>query len=237
MPRPASTRLVGWVLAAFGVAACSANAPAGSSGFGSGETMGDVGGTEANGGSGGSTSTGGTAASDSESTAPGETSGPPSAEGSTSDTAASSSGGEPEAVCDILEQDCPAGQKCTIWASEGGAVPDAVRCVPLTGSRVTGDECHVAEPLTGYDDCALGLYCQIDSPADQVTGSCVPYCETLSGEQSCDNPDSVCAFLFGGVAPVCLIPCKVSADECPAGQICQVQSVGPTVCVGEDWGS
>ena len=142
----------------------------------------------------------------------------------------------PEPACDIYEQDCPTGEKCTIWANDGGTFPNDVRCVPQTGDGVPGDACTVSGAQDGFDDCGAGNYCQVDDPAVDTEGWCWPFCQGISGNGNCEDPSMVCALWFGGVAPLCLFPCEIGGTDCEAGQVCMPQVIGDPVCVGQAWG-
>lgn len=138
------------------------------------------------------------------------------------------------AGCSISEQDCPADEKCTMWAPDGSGFPDAVRCVAVPDEvRQPGDLCEAMDPPSGEDDCAAGSFCQRGAE-DQTQGVCVPYCMGAPGEVRCEDPIHTCAVFFG-IAPICLHACEPSADECPLGQSCQSVPNGPSVCADEDW--
>jgi len=145
--------------------------------------------------------------------------------------------GEPEALaCDVYGQDCPAGEKCTLYANDGGVFPNDVQCVALTGEGQAGDSCTTSLTSDGLDDCDVGLFCQVDDPTTDTGGYCSPYCVGFSGNGNCEDPSLECALLYGGVAPLCLAACT-SDDECPTGQTCAPQMIGDAVCVGDAWGA
>ena len=177
-----------------------------------------------------------------------ESSGPdPSAEATDSGTVPDESSGTgttgplepelPDAACDIYMQDCPTGEKCTLWADDGSGTPNALRCAPVTDNKQYGDQCFVDAIASGLDDCALGLYCQVDDPTVDTVGHCAVFCKGASGMSDCENPDDACGLLYGGVAPFCLPACDPEKDACPEGESCREQLIGPTVCVGDGWGA
>jgi len=115
----------------------------------------------------------------------------------------------PEAYgeCDPWCQDCPEGQKCNLWASDGGDRWDATRCVPVAPNpKRPGEPCTVQEsPTSGLDDCEKGATC---GGVDRTTGV---------GE--------------------CFSMCRGSPDapECPLGQFCLANSVGDLTVLCRPW--
>lgn len=82
-------------------------------------------------------------------------------------------GGSRFLECDIWDQDCPRGEKCTPWVSDGGSSWNAMRCVP-----VAPDPDEPGEPCTKkgeFDSCALGSICW-DIDAKTGEGTCVSHC-------------------------------------------------------------
>lgn len=79
--------------------------------------------------------------------------------------------GEP---CDTFAQNCPKGQKCTLWAHDGHAW-DSSKCVEVTGYQEPGEACKAeGGGLIGVDDCEAGAIC---SGVDQNgVGTCVSHC-------------------------------------------------------------
>jgi hypothetical protein len=161
-----------------------------------------------------------------------EVSGPPTGEPATGDTGESSgtsgtplqcftpeappSAVNPTGVCDPylmpFKQDCPAGQKCTYWADDGGDEFSASTCVPLVDNRQGGDPCTIdGSPVSGLDGCDMGQMCYF-AFADS-TGSCVALCGGSATSPTCDNPDDVCVVVHD-TAAVCLPRCNPLFDSC-----------------------
>lgn len=69
--------------------------------------------------------------------------------------------------CDpVAQTGCSAGKKCTwIIATDRGEAPAGVGCVP-EGSASLGSACTLST-ITGYDDCAKGLFCG-DNTCDAI---------------------------------------------------------------------
>ncbi len=224
-----------WGFVALGLVACASGVPSGRPDSAGGRTLGEGDTSGASDVSGGATANGD--GSSSAAFPPPDMSGPlPEEEGSTggesSTSASETSGALPD--CDIYEQDCPAGEKCTAWASQGGELPDAVRCVSVSEpAGQPGDWCVVLEPLSGEDDCAVGSFCQ-RGLGDENYGVCVSYCAGGPKLGLCENPDQACGLFFGGVAPICVSTCKEGISTCPVGQTCEELASGVTACLPEE---
>ncbi len=123
--------------------------------------------------------------------------------------------------CDVFAQDCPAGNKCVAWASEGGGnVIDATRCLPIPREAdAAGEICMVlGEPGDGLDTCALGSMCRnIDT--ETLQGVCLPFCEGTLERHTCSAPE-VCVEGGDGLLATCVYPCDPFAQDCPGGQLC-----------------
>jgi hypothetical protein len=72
--------------------------------------------------------------------------------------------------CDTFVQDCPPGEKCTVWASDGGSSWNATKCVAVVDDPSGPSEpCHVElSAVSGLDDCERGAPCW---DVDPKTGS------------------------------------------------------------------
>ena len=87
-------------------------------------------------------------------------------------------------LCDVWDDDCPRGEKCTFWANDGGALPNSTRCVPLDANPAgPGEPCR-AESL-GFDDCDVGSMCwNVDRTGH---GECIPFCTGSPEEGTTDT--------------------------------------------------
>lgn len=134
--------------------------------------------------------------------------------------------------CDPWAQDCPKGQKCTAWASDGGAAWDANRCVEVaTDPHKPGEPCTVeGSAVSGIDDCELASMCWNVDP-DTLTGTCVALCEGSPRDPTCPEPNTLCRVSGSGVLNVCLPTCNPLAVDCPQGQVCVDSGFGPFTCV------
>jgi hypothetical protein len=121
--------------------------------------------------------------------------------------------------CDKFKQDCPRGQKCTAWASDGGSSWNASKCVDVTGDQVPGDECTAeGGGLSGIDDCEKGAMCwEVDK--DTNMGTCVALCTGTPDAPVCD-PGFACAIANDGVLNLCLPTCDPLLQDCPGDDLC-----------------
>jgi hypothetical protein len=122
--------------------------------------------------------------------------------------------------CDVVGQDCPRDEKCVPWANDGGNTWNANRCSPVPEDPAgVGQPCTAEEsPVSGFDDCALGLLCFGVDPGT-LEGTCAALCspdlpETCGLDEGCATHD--------GFAPnVCLPLCDpLDPATCSAGQTC-----------------
>ncbi len=135
------------------------------------------------------------------------------------------------ASCDLYDQDCPTGQKCAPYASEGGYY-DAMRCVPVQGEAVPGDTCHVeGGAYSGFDDCAAGSTCmEVD---EEYKGTCMEVPTLGTWGWTCDDRNKVPVILDEGVVGVCLMGCEPILQDCGEDKVC-IPGFGPWddfVCV------
>lgn len=124
--------------------------------------------------------------------------------------------------CDLYAQDCPPGEKCTMWASEGGTLANASKCVPVVDDPVgTGEPCQVqVAPLSGLDDCELGDYCFNNIDPEALDGVCVPFCVGDASSPYCEDPLYECIICSDSCLPLCLPMCSPLAQDCGPGQAC-----------------
>lgn len=178
----------------------------------------------------------GTSASDDSTGTPAESTGNetnPSVDSSTGavDTgSATTIGPDPDVgilECDLFGQDCPEGEKCTIWANDGGSQPNATRCVPVADDAgAPGDPCTVeGTPASGFDDCELGSWCwNIDGKT--LEGECIAFCLGDESNPTCEDPGTTCVLTAEG-PPLCYRTCNPLAPECEPDEGCYPRN--------EDW--
>jgi len=139
--------------------------------------------------------------------------------------------------CDIFAQDCPAGQKCTPWADDGGLLWNGAVCREVDGNaQHVGDLCTVQGTGTsGLDDCALGAMCW-DVDPKTGTGTCVSICEGSPANPWCDAPGTTCILGNDGALALCLPQCDPLLQDCIAGQACYAVS-GEFACAPDTSGA
>lgn len=119
--------------------------------------------------------------------------------------------------CDIWDDDCPRGERCTFWSNNGGNLPNSTRCVPLEREPAGPGEPCTAQNL-GFDDCDQGSMCFfIDETGE---GECVPFCVGSPERPTCADPLRYCS-IGGGPLALCIAQCDpLDPDACPRGQGC-----------------
>jgi hypothetical protein len=176
----------------------------------------------------GSSTGGGTSSTSAESTTTEST------DGSQSETSTESGGGGfvPDGgggqcgeLCELLEPDCPEGEKCA--AVQCMTVPELFSetiCYPIEGDAQPGESCTFTQdslPTHGLDTCAPGSLCwAADSP--NPTGTCFAYCET---DSQCAQGQSCTPINFSPDVSLCLQLCDPLLADCEAGQMC-VREIG-----------
>ncbi len=120
--------------------------------------------------------------------------------------------------CNPWQQDCPEGQKCALWASDGGNQWNDVRCVPVTGDAQPDEPCTVQESaFSGLDDCQEGAFCwKVDA---ELHGVCVALCNVLEGEPVCADEQHTCT-LSSDIFNFCEPSCDPLAQDCPGADLC-----------------
>ena len=135
-------------------------------------------------------------------------------------------------VCDPWLQNCPAGQKCMPYISEGNAW-NALACSPIAENpKAVGEPCTVEESGgSGIDDCEWGAMCfYVDE--ESLEGTCVAQCSGTPADPVCADGTS-CAIWNEGVLTLCIHTCNPDLDECPAGQMCEPVAEDQFLCVPE----
>lgn len=151
--------------------------------------------------------------------------------GTSSGSATGTSEGDP---CDPFAQDCPPGFKCAPYASDGGDIWDANKCVPVTGNDQPGQGCSAdGGGTSGYDTCVAGAMCV--GVSAQGVGTCASLCSGSIDMPQC-SPGLACFSTHGDVLNLCvqicdpLLPgdCALSSDVC-------VPSGDTFVCTANNW--
>lgn len=127
-------------------------------------------------------------------------------------------GGGVSFECDLWAQDCPAGEKCNMWANDGGNSWNATKCVPIAPEPDDpGEPCTVLENgVSGVDSCVLGAICWNVDP-DTNAGVCVAFCIGSEANPTCPDPTQHCT---GRDFMLCLTSCCPLLQDCAEGEAC-----------------
>jgi hypothetical protein len=126
--------------------------------------------------------------------------------------------GEPDAgdklACDVLAEDCPAGQKCMPYVDGGDALWNALKCVPVDPAPVgVGEACDApGNGLTGVDNCDKHVMCW---DVENDMGVCAAMCV----DDGCAEGFN-CFVANDGILNLCLQACDVNMPDCPPGTGC-----------------
>jgi len=116
--------------------------------------------------------------------------------------------------CDVLAEDCPAGQKCMPYVDDGGTQWNALKCVPVDPAPVgVGEVCDApGNGLTGVDNCDKHVMCW--DVANNM-GTCAAMCV----DNGCAEGFN-CFVANDGILNLCLQACDVNMPDCPPGTGC-----------------
>lgn len=136
-------------------------------------------------------------------------------------------GGPVSIECSLFEQECPRGEKCNIWANDGGSW-NATRCVAVDRTPA-----GPAEPCTvegsggsGFDSCDVGSVCW-DVDPDTLEGTCVSFCSGSEEAPTCEDAGLRCT--GSNLFFLCLPICDPLVQDCNKGDACYVQD-DTTLC-------
>jgi hypothetical protein len=141
-------------------------------------------------------------------------------------------GGSPN-ECSPWVQDCPEGEKCMPFDSDGNNSWDALKCVPVARDPGKPGEPCTAEGsgVSGIDDCELGAMCwSVDN--DTKEGVCVAMCTGSPDDPTCTVPDTSCLIANDEVLILCLPGCDPLLNECAPDEVCvpSPQDKGVFIC-------
>lgn len=127
-------------------------------------------------------------------------------------------GGGPE--CDPWSQDCPEGEKCVPYATDGGSW-NANKCVPIIGEQAPGEPCTYAGPVAAVDDCdATGACINAQDVGGELIGTCWAFCTGNPEMPECPAAHS-CAVSGSGDLAFCIPHCDPLLQDCSGeGQAC-----------------
>lgn len=123
--------------------------------------------------------------------------------------------------CDIWTDDCAPGQKCMPWASDGGNVWNATKCVDVAPDPDgVGEPCKAVDsPVSGEDTCDKHMMCW-DVDLDTLEGTCVAMCVGSLEAPACEDPQTSCKLSSDPVLIVCLPDCDPLLQDCGDGEVC-----------------
>jgi hypothetical protein len=122
--------------------------------------------------------------------------------------------------CDPFAQDCPDGEKCVPYASDGGNVWNANKCVMVTGDGAVGDTCTWGGIVEATDDCGADSICWDVMDVDgQLLGVCTEYCGGTADDPICP-PETSCIIINEGSINLCIVNCDPLLQDCGAGLGC-----------------
>ncbi len=126
-------------------------------------------------------------------------------------------------LCDTWVQDCPVGQKCNVWADDGGNSWNASKCVPIDPEPDdVGEPCTVVDSqVSGFDSCVRGAMCW-DVDRETNIGTCVELCSGTEASPLCSDPRTHCE---GRSVPLCIPTCCPLEQDCEVDEACY--PVGP----------
>ncbi len=123
-------------------------------------------------------------------------------------------------VCDPFLQNCPAGEKCVAYASDGASW-DANTCVPVIGEKAPGEACTLDSLESGIDDCGPDSYC--------FFGTCTAFCGGDPQLPTCAL-GSTCLIANNGSLNLCMSECDPLLQDCAAGSSC-VYAMNTFMCI------
>lgn len=145
-------------------------------------------------------------------------------EGSVTSVTSTTSGFVPEydeqpPQCDSFMQDCPEGEKCVPYGSNGGNW-DASKCVAILGSQATGEPCVYGGVSEATDDCDGTGYCWNVMEVDgEAIGTCHAFCTGTPDDPECP-PNSQCSLSGDGTINLCILGCDPLIQDCGEGLAC-----------------
>lgn len=141
--------------------------------------------------------------------------------------------------CDVWNDECPDGQKCSAWANDGGSAWNSTKCVPVDQNPGKPGEPCTAEGsgVRGIDSCEEGAMCWWVDP-EALTGTCVGLCDGSPERPTCAEAGTFCSISNDGVLILCLPSCDpLMPDACPEGELCAPLDGGYTCLADASPGS
>jgi len=139
-------------------------------------------------------------------------------------------GGSAINECNQWTQDCPKGEKCMPWASDGGSW-NATRCSEIADNPgQVGDVCSVeGSGASGIDDCDISSMCYYVDP-ETNNGTCVSMCFGAPEAPLCD-PGFACSISNDGVLTLCRAECDPLIQDCDNSVCLPAAGADAFVCI------
>lgn len=112
----------------------------------------------------------------------------------------------PNDVCNILDDDCPMGQKC-VMSSDTNTI-----CQPLVVPTLQLYESCELEGSRALDPCDRGMKC--------LAAYCVGLCQCSFLTPTCADPEASCLMASETDVLPCPKPCDLLIQDCPSGTRC-----------------
>jgi hypothetical protein len=121
--------------------------------------------------------------------------------------------------CDSYLQNCPVGEKCVPYGSDGGEW-DAFKCVSIMGEQAPGEPCSYGGVVEASDDCDATSGCwNVQNVDGEPIGTCHLFCAGTPDDPVCP-PGSSCT-ISGDESPAyCVAICDPVAQDCEPGLGC-----------------
>ncbi len=139
--------------------------------------------------------------------------------------------------CDFWEQDCPRGQKCMPYNTDGGTGWNGLHCISIVDDPGTiGEPCTVQDhPWSGIDTCDATSMC---FGADEITleSICSGFCAGAPDNPICEDPNALCIMTGDSVAAPCLASCDPLLPMCAQDHGCY-PFAGSFICIPDSSGN
>lgn len=122
----------------------------------------------------------------------------------------------PGVTCDVKKQNCPDGQKCVPWSSDGGTSWNATKCVPVADNPGQVQDPCTTEGGGFIDSCDVGLICVA---GDAAQGACVEFCSGSSALAIC-KVGEYCVITNQGELTHCFPTCDPLLQDCGFERSC-----------------
>lgn len=126
-------------------------------------------------------------------------------------------------MCNIWQQDCAEGLKCTAYGPPNTFIPQGIKCVPVPDNpKAHNEPCRVGPEGLGDDDCDVGSVClDLDYNGE---GFCLPYCTGDSQNPMCEDDRTCVKLFFSFDFGNCFRKCDPLLQDCEEGEGCYMDA-------------